>query len=42
VLVLDNERSGTYNVSEPNEYLSIEKAQRELGFDPNFRLNAGV
>jgi nucleoside-diphosphate-sugar epimerase len=41
-LALENERSGTYNVAEPNGYLSIEKAQREIGFDPNFRLNAGV
>ena len=29
---------GIYNVAEPCEYLSTEKAQHVLGFDPGFRL----
>ena len=31
-------RPGVYNLAEPSGYLSIEKARRELGFDPGFRL----
>ena len=33
-------RNGIYNLAEPNRYLSTEKARRELGFDPSFRLTA--
>jgi nucleoside-diphosphate-sugar epimerase len=29
---------GIYNVADPNDYLSIERAQRELGFDAQFRV----
>jgi nucleoside-diphosphate-sugar epimerase len=31
-------RPGVYNIAEPSDYLSTEKARRELGFDPGFRL----
>src|SRR5262249_31652020 len=31
-------RPGVYNLAEPSGYLSVEKAERELGFDPGFRL----
>jgi nucleoside-diphosphate-sugar epimerase len=40
LLALERARRGIYNIAEPNEYLSIEKATRELGFDANFRLTA--
>jgi nucleoside-diphosphate-sugar epimerase len=33
---------GTYNIAEPCSYLSIEKAQQELAFDPDYRLDAAV
>jgi nucleoside-diphosphate-sugar epimerase len=39
LLAIENGRGGIYNVAEPNSYLSIEKAVREFGFDPRFRLN---
>ena len=29
---------GAFNIAEPNALASIDKAQRELGWDPNFRL----
>jgi nucleoside-diphosphate-sugar epimerase len=29
---------GIYNVADPSGYLSTEKAQRELGFDAEFRV----
>jgi len=31
---------GIYNIAEPNDYLTTDKAARELGFDPGFRLAA--
>ena len=31
-------RPGVYNLAEPSDYLSIEKARRELGIDPELRL----
>jgi nucleoside-diphosphate-sugar epimerase len=40
LLVIEKRRCGIYNIAEPNEYLSTDKAQRELGFDASFRLNA--
>jgi nucleoside-diphosphate-sugar epimerase len=40
LLALEKARAGIYNIAEPSGYLSIEKARRELGFDPSFRLDA--
>jgi nucleoside-diphosphate-sugar epimerase len=40
LLAMGKTRSGIYNIAEPNGYLSTDKARRELGFDPAFRLNA--
>jgi nucleoside-diphosphate-sugar epimerase len=42
LLAITKAQPGIYNIAEPNEYLSADKAQRELGFDPNFRLTASV
>jgi hypothetical protein len=39
-LAMEKTRRGIYNIAEPNEYLSTEKARRELGFDAAYRLNA--
>jgi nucleoside-diphosphate-sugar epimerase len=39
LLAIEKVRSGIFNIAEPNAYLSIEKAQRELGFDPSFRMD---
>ena len=39
-LAIEKPCRGVYNVAEPNGYLSTEKAVRELGFNPSFRLNA--
>jgi nucleoside-diphosphate-sugar epimerase len=38
VLALDNAKHGIYNVAEDDAGLSSEKAKREFGFDPSFRL----
>jgi nucleoside-diphosphate-sugar epimerase len=40
LLAIEKARSGIYNISESNGYLSTDKSQRELGFDPSFRLTA--
>jgi nucleoside-diphosphate-sugar epimerase len=40
VLAIEKARRGIYNIAEPSEYLSTEKAQRELGFDASVRLKA--
>jgi nucleoside-diphosphate-sugar epimerase len=40
LLAIEKAHPGIYNIAEPSGYLSIEKAQRELGFDPSFRLGA--
>jgi nucleoside-diphosphate-sugar epimerase len=37
LLAIERAHPGIYNVAEPCAYLSIEKAERELGFDPAFR-----
>jgi nucleoside-diphosphate-sugar epimerase len=37
LLAVEKARRGIFNIAEPNAYLSIEKARRELGFDPSFR-----
>jgi nucleoside-diphosphate-sugar epimerase len=38
VIAIDKARPGIYNVAEPNSYVSTEKAVRELGWDPAYRL----
>jgi nucleoside-diphosphate-sugar epimerase len=38
LLAIEKARSGVYNIAEPCRYLATEKARRELGFDPGFRL----
>jgi nucleoside-diphosphate-sugar epimerase len=38
LLAIGKARPGVYNVAEPSDYLSIDKARRELGFDPAFRV----
>jgi nucleoside-diphosphate-sugar epimerase len=35
---IEKTRRGIYNIAEPSAYLSIAKAQRELGFDPHARV----
>jgi nucleoside-diphosphate-sugar epimerase len=40
LLAIEKAHPGIYNIAEPSGYLSTEKAQRELGFDPSFRLEA--
>jgi len=40
LLAIEKAHTGIYNIAEPSAYLSIAKAQRELGFDPSFRLDA--
>ena len=40
LLAVERARKGIYNIAEPNAYLSVEKARRELGFDPSFRMDA--
>jgi len=40
LLAVETARKGIYNIAEPNAYLSVEKARRELGFDPSFRMDA--
>jgi nucleoside-diphosphate-sugar epimerase len=39
LVAIDRARRGVFNIAEPSAYLSIEKARRELGFDPSFRLD---
>jgi nucleoside-diphosphate-sugar epimerase len=36
-LAVENGAPGAYNVAEPGPYASVEKARRELGWDPAFR-----
>jgi nucleoside-diphosphate-sugar epimerase len=40
LLAVEKARKGLYNIAEPNAYLSVEKARRELEFDPSFRMDA--
>jgi len=42
VLAIEKARHGIYNIAEPSEFLSTEKARRELGFDASVRLNAAA
>jgi nucleoside-diphosphate-sugar epimerase len=39
VLAIERGVPGAYNVAEPGPHASIEKARRELGWDPAFRLS---
>ena len=39
LLALTQGRPGVYNLAEDDGAVSIEKARRELGFDPSFRMN---
>jgi len=38
LLAIEKARHGIYNIAEPSAYLSTDKARRELGFEPSFRL----
>jgi len=38
LLAIDRATPGIYNVAEPSPYLATDKARRELGWDPAFRL----
>jgi len=38
VLAMDRAAPGIFNIAEPNGYAATDKAQRELGWDPEFRL----
>jgi nucleoside-diphosphate-sugar epimerase len=38
LLAIEKAWRGIYNIAEPSRYLSTDKARRELGFDPSFRL----
>jgi|SRR5215470_1488159 len=40
LLAIEQAHAGIYNIAEPSGYLSIRKAERELGFDSSFRLHA--
>jgi nucleoside-diphosphate-sugar epimerase len=40
LLALTGGKSGVYNIAEPDGAVTIDKARRELGFDPAFRLPA--
>jgi nucleoside-diphosphate-sugar epimerase len=40
VLAIERGAPGAYNIAEPSPHATIEKARRELGFDPSFRLIA--
>ena len=40
LLAIEKERSGIYNIADQNGYLSTAKARLDLGFDPEFRLDA--
>jgi len=42
LLAIEKARRGIYNIAEPNGYLSTDKARRELGFEPSFRLTTRV
>jgi hypothetical protein len=39
LLAVSRGAPGIYNVTEDDGAISIEKARRELGFDPDFRLS---
>ena len=39
VLAIERGAPGAYNIAEPSPHATIEKAQRELGWDPNYRMS---
>jgi len=39
LLAIDRGEQGIYNIAEPNEQVATEKARRELGWQPDFRLS---
>lgn len=42
LLALEKGRAGIYDFAEPNPLVAIDKARRELGWDPYFRLSSGT
>ncbi|HJT06165.1 MAG TPA: NAD(P)-dependent oxidoreductase [Stellaceae bacterium] len=38
VLAIDRGRPGAYNIAQPNQHIATEKAQRELGWNADFRI----
>ncbi|HEX5327166.1 MAG TPA: NAD(P)-dependent oxidoreductase [Acetobacteraceae bacterium] len=38
LLAMETGASGIFNIAEPNPHVAIDKARRELGWDPDFRL----
>jgi len=41
LLAAESARAGIFNIAEPNEMVRTEKARRELGWNPDFRLGLG-
>jgi len=39
VLAMDRGQPGTYNIAQPNAYMTTHKARAELGWDPDFRIS---
>jgi nucleoside-diphosphate-sugar epimerase len=42
LLAIEKGGPGIFNIAEPNPYLAVDKARRELGWDPYFRLSSGT
>ncbi len=42
LLAVTRGASGIYNIAEDDGAVTVEKARRELGFDPAFRLKPGI
>ena len=42
LLALEKGRAGIYAIAEPNAHVAIDKARRELGWDPYFRSPSGT
>ena len=40
-LAIDRGAPGIYNIAEPSQSVAVEKARRELGWDPSFRVQDG-
>ncbi len=41
-LAIDRGAPGIYNIAEPSPLISVAKARRELGWDPDFRVQEGT
>jgi hypothetical protein len=41
-LAVERGITGIFNIAEDNGFVSIEKARRELGWDPGFRIAFGT